>query len=103
MARHDNGSQTRRLDLAISQCVLADRYDVIKKIGDGSFGCVSLARRVGSGRHSTLVRFSVEGSDIQVAIKSMKKKIEPKENCLKLREVQVRAHHDLRLTILESV
>lgn len=96
--------------MILDQRVLDDRYTSIRDIGDGSFGNVCLARRKGSGRYGDLVRHSHDSAtpkacfdfDVaadstaqsrliwsQVAIKTMKKPIDPPEDCLKLREVQV--------------
>ncbi|KAF8446989.1 kinase-like domain-containing protein [Kalaharituber pfeilii] len=71
---------------------LTDRFEIVKDIGDGSFGNVVLAkvRSAGSGiaRRGTLV-----------AIKTMKKKFESFQPCLELREViflrSLPAHHHL--------
>ena len=85
---HSNGS---------TPC-LEDRFEVIKEIGDGSFGSVALARVRSAGssvaRRGTLVRFSprvllkCEGAELfQVAIKTMKKTFDSFTPCLELREV----------------
>ncbi|ORY80791.1 kinase-like domain-containing protein [Protomyces lactucae-debilis] len=59
----------------LSQHTLAKRYEVFKQIGDGSFGTVALGKKRQKGA-------------VLVAIKSMKKPIQPPEECLKLREYQ---------------
>jgi serine/threonine protein kinase len=50
------------------------RYKVIKELGDGTYGAVSLARRLENGE--------------LVAIKRMKKEFKTWEECLNLREVK---------------
>ncbi|GAB7348577.1 hypothetical protein MBLNU459_g6964t1 [Dothideomycetes sp. NU459] len=59
---------------------LEDKFEVLKDIGDGSFGSVVLARTRGAGAH--LVR-----RNTLVAIKTMKKTFESFSQCLELREV----------------
>ncbi|KAI9738440.1 MAG: hypothetical protein M1818_005337 [Claussenomyces sp. TS43310] len=59
---------------------LGDRFEVLKDIGDGSFGSVALARVRGAG--SNIAR---RGTII--AIKTMKKNFESFAPCLELREV----------------
>ncbi|EJP70127.1 hypothetical protein NHJ13051_002607 [Beauveria bassiana] len=59
---------------------LEDRFEVLKEIGDGSFGSVVLARVRTAGAHVAR-RGSV------VAIKSMKKTFDSLQPCLELREV----------------
>ncbi|KAH8174889.1 protein kinase domain-containing protein [Sarocladium implicatum] len=59
---------------------LEDRFEVIKEIGDGSFGSVVLARVRTAG--ATIARRGTV-----VAIKSMKKTFESFQPCLELREV----------------
>ncbi|GAB0134265.1 hypothetical protein EsDP_00002644 [Epichloe bromicola] len=56
-----------------AQMALEDRFEVLKEIGDGSFGSVVLAR--------------VRTAGANVAIKSMKKTFESLTPCLELREV----------------
>ncbi|KAI9760265.1 MAG: hypothetical protein M4579_001779 [Chaenotheca gracillima] len=65
---------------ASSSLTLEDRFEVIKEIGDGSFGSVALAR-VRTAGASIARRGSV------VAIKTMKKTYESFGPCLELREV----------------
>lgn len=85
---HGNGSTT----------CLEDRFEVIKEIGDGSFGSVALARVRSAGtsvaRRGTLVSFhclycacSWVLTLLQVAIKTMKKTFDSFTPCLELREV----------------
>ncbi|RCI13390.1 hypothetical protein L249_1222 [Ophiocordyceps polyrhachis-furcata BCC 54312] len=62
------------------QLALEDRFEVIKEIGDGSFGSVVLAR-VRTAGANVARRGSV------VAIKSMKKTFDSLAPCLELREV----------------
>lgn len=59
---------------------LEDRFEVLKEIGDGSFGSVVLAR-VRTAASSVARRGTV------VAIKTMKKTFESFEPCLELREI----------------
>lgn len=59
---------------------LEDRFEVIKDIGDGSFGSVVLARVRGAGS-------SVARRGTVIAIKTMKKSFESFGPCLELREV----------------
>ncbi|OCT54218.1 putative serine/threonine-protein kinase [Cladophialophora carrionii] len=59
---------------------LEDRFEVIKDIGDGSFGSVALARVRANGA-------SVARRNTMVAIKTMKKTFESFGPCLELREV----------------
>ncbi|KAL7920421.1 kinase-like domain-containing protein [Trichoderma austrokoningii] len=59
---------------------LEDRFEVIKEIGDGSFGSVVLARTRTAGA-------AVARRGTLVAIKSMKKTFESLSPCLELREV----------------
>ncbi|KIV97734.1 hypothetical protein PV10_01445 [Exophiala mesophila] len=63
-----------------SLTALEDRFEVIKEIGDGSFGSVSLARVRANGA-------SVARRNTMVAIKTMKKTFESFAPCLELREV----------------
>ncbi|KAF5133851.1 hypothetical protein MHUMG1_01737 [Metarhizium humberi] len=65
---------------AQSQVALEDRFEVLKEIGDGSFGSVVLAR-VRTAGANVARRGSV------VAIKSMKKTFDSLTPCLELREV----------------
>ncbi|RMX72668.1 hypothetical protein D0869_14380 [Hortaea werneckii] len=59
---------------------LEDKFEVIKDIGDGSFGSVALGRTRGAGAH--LVRRGT-----MVAIKTMKKTFDSFSQCMELREV----------------
>ncbi|KAL1956929.1 hypothetical protein VTO42DRAFT_6676 [Malbranchea cinnamomea] len=59
---------------------LEDRFEVIKEIGDGSFGSVALARVRTAGAH-------VARRGTMVAIKTMKKTFDSFSACLELREV----------------
>ncbi|KAL3422430.1 hypothetical protein PVAG01_06586 [Phlyctema vagabunda] len=63
-----------------SGSALEDRFEVIKDIGDGSFGSVVLARVRGAGS-------SVARRGTVIAIKTMKKSFESFAPCLELREV----------------
>ncbi|KIW39443.1 uncharacterized protein PV06_08058 [Exophiala oligosperma] len=63
-----------------SMAALEDRFEVIKEIGDGSFGSVHLARVRANGA-------SVARRNTMVAIKTMKKTFESFSPCLELREV----------------
>lgn len=79
---------------------LEDRFEVIKEIGDGSFGSVVLARVRTAGasvaRRGTVVsvlgmsdaaRGQPRSNFTQIAIKSMKKTFDSFQPCLELREV----------------
>ncbi|RPB28110.1 kinase-like protein [Terfezia boudieri ATCC MYA-4762] len=59
---------------------LTDRFEIVKDIGDGSFGNVVLAKVRGAGS-------SIARRGTLVAIKTMKKKFESFQPCLELREV----------------
>ncbi|KAH7319644.1 serine/threonine-protein kinase MAK [Stachybotrys elegans] len=59
---------------------LEDRFEVLKEIGDGSFGSVALARVRTAGAH-------IARRGTVVAIKSMKKTFESFAQCAELREV----------------
>ncbi|KAB8290238.1 hypothetical protein EYC80_011106 [Monilinia laxa] len=59
---------------------LEDRFEILKDIGDGSFGSVVLARVRGAGA-------SVARRGTIIAIKTMKKTFESFQPCLELREV----------------
>ncbi|CCG80648.1 putative Meiosis induction protein kinase [Taphrina deformans PYCC 5710] len=95
MRRHSELSRRNPLhDLQLYHCILLDRYEIIQAIGDGSFGTVSLGRKRKLGHSAQLV-----------AIKSMKKPIDPPQDCLKLREIQslhVIPKHPAIVPVLES-
>ncbi|KAF2088834.1 putative serine/threonine-protein kinase [Saccharata proteae CBS 121410] len=59
---------------------LEDKFEVLKDVGDGSFGSVSLARVRSAGAH-------IARRGTLVAIKTMKKTFESYNHCLELREV----------------
>nr|POE49286.1 sporulation protein kinase pit1 [Quercus suber] len=63
-----------------STLCLEDRFEIIKDIGDGSFGSVALGRTRSAGAH--IVR-----KGTLVAIKTMKKTFESFSQCMELREV----------------
>ncbi|EMD01254.1 hypothetical protein BAUCODRAFT_144800 [Baudoinia panamericana UAMH 10762] len=63
-----------------SAVCLEDKYEIIKDIGDGSFGSVALGRTRSAGAH-TVRRGTM------VAIKTMKKTFESFSQCMELREV----------------
>jgi meiosis induction protein kinase IME2/SME1 len=67
---------------------LEKRFEVIKDVGDGSFGSVVLARVRGT-RNMVTLRVQLLLTYHQVAIKSMKKQFDSFSECLRLREVQV--------------
>ncbi|KAL8961956.1 MAG: hypothetical protein Q9193_001568 [Seirophora villosa] len=64
----------------MSATCLEDRFEVLKDIGDGSFGSVALARVRTAGAH-------IARRGTLVAIKTMKKTFESFAPCLELREV----------------
>ncbi|KAL8829811.1 MAG: hypothetical protein Q9170_006013 [Blastenia crenularia] len=64
----------------MSATCLEDRFEVLKDIGDGSFGSVALARVRTAGAH-------IARRGTLVAIKTMKKTFETFAPCLELREV----------------
>ncbi|EME89788.1 serine/threonine protein kinase, CMGC family [Pseudocercospora fijiensis CIRAD86] len=68
-----NGSQS-------SAVCLEDKFEIMKDIGDGSFGSVTLGRTRAAGAH--IVRRGT-----LVAIKTMKKTFENFSQCMELREV----------------
>ncbi|KAF2145797.1 uncharacterized protein K452DRAFT_324655 [Aplosporella prunicola CBS 121167] len=59
---------------------LEDKFEVLKDVGDGSFGSVSLARVRSAGAH-------IARRGTLVAIKTMKKSFDNFNHCLELREV----------------
>ncbi|KAL9094285.1 MAG: hypothetical protein Q9165_003425 [Trypethelium subeluteriae] len=59
---------------------LEDKFEVLKEIGDGSFGSVALARVRTAGSH-------IARRGTLVAVKTMKKQFETFAHCLELREV----------------
>ncbi|KKY23977.1 putative meiosis induction protein kinase [Diplodia seriata] len=59
---------------------LEDKFEVLKDVGDGSFGSVSLARVRSAGAH-------IARRGTLVAIKTMKKTFDNFNQCLELREV----------------
>ncbi|KAK5137366.1 hypothetical protein LTR08_008944 [Meristemomyces frigidus] len=63
-----------------SAVCLEDKFEILKDIGDGSFGSVTLGRTRGAGAHA--VRRGT-----LVAIKTMKKTFESFAQCMELREV----------------
>ncbi|QIX01930.1 hypothetical protein AMS68_007447 [Peltaster fructicola] len=63
-----------------SAICLEDKYEVLKDIGDGSFGSVVLGRTRSAGAH-------VVKRGTMVAIKTMKKTFENFAQCMELREV----------------
>ncbi|QQK42692.1 Meiosis induction protein kinase (Ime2), putative [Penicillium digitatum] len=63
-----------------SMATLEDRFEVIKEIGDGSFGSVAVARVRTAGAH-------IARRGTMVAIKTMKKTFDSLGPCLDLREV----------------
>ncbi|GAB1312951.1 Serine/threonine protein kinase [Madurella fahalii] len=65
---------------AINGMALEDRFEVLKEIGDGSFGSVVLARVRSAGA-------SVARRGTVIAIKTMKKTFDSFSACLELREV----------------
>ncbi|EXJ82614.1 CMGC/RCK/MAK protein kinase [Capronia epimyces CBS 606.96] len=76
MAVTDYGSRPASYSLT----ALEDRFEVIREIGDGSFGSVALARVRANGA-------SVARRNTMVAIKTMKKTFDSLGPCLELREV----------------
>ncbi|KAJ5923730.1 Meiosis induction protein kinase IME2/SME1 [Penicillium verhagenii] len=63
-----------------SMATLEDRFQVMKEVGDGSFGSVALARVRTAGSH-------IARRGTMVAIKTMKKTFDSLQPCLELREV----------------
>lgn len=86
---------------AVNGMALEDRFEVLKEIGDGSFGSVVLARVRSAGasvaRRGTVVSpaativlvqaWNANHARPQIAIKTMKKTFESFSSCLELREV----------------
>ncbi|KAK0634987.1 kinase-like domain-containing protein [Bombardia bombarda] len=70
----------RGSSLAVGGMALEDRFEVLKEIGDGSFGSVVLARVRGAGA-------SVARRGTVIAIKTMKKTFDSFQPCMELREV----------------
>lgn len=80
-SNHCDFSQTHRNAANMnSGTALEERFEVLKNIGDGSFGSVVLARVRTAGS-------SVARRGTLIAIKTMKKKFESFTPCLELREV----------------
>ncbi|RLL98557.1 hypothetical protein CFD26_106780 [Aspergillus turcosus] len=69
-----------RVPAATSMATLEDRFEVIKEVGDGSFGSVAVARVRTAGSN-------VARRGTMVAIKTMKKTFDSLAPCLELREV----------------
>ncbi|KAJ5225994.1 Meiosis induction protein kinase IME2/SME1 [Penicillium chermesinum] len=69
-----------------SMATLEDRFQVMKEVGDGSFGSVAVARVRTAGAHIAR-RGRWYGSYDVVAIKTMKKSFDSLAPCLELREV----------------
>lgn len=93
MHLHD-GRHRAQQQSGITSAVLEDRFELLKEIGDGSFGSVALARVRTAGAHlikrGTLVSRPGDCSPplmAQVAIKTMKKTFDSFAPCLDLREV----------------
>ncbi|KAK4547261.1 hypothetical protein LTR36_000916 [Oleoguttula mirabilis] len=63
-----------------SAVCLEDKFEILKEIGDGSFGSVALGRTRSAGAH-------VVRRGTLVAIKTMKKTFESFSQCMELREV----------------
>ncbi|CAI7627984.1 unnamed protein product [Penicillium manginii] len=63
-----------------SMATLEDRFQVMKEVGDGSFGSVAVARVRTAGSH-------IARRGTMVAIKTMKKTFDSLQPCLELREV----------------
>ncbi|KAL8366031.1 hypothetical protein RB595_004695 [Gaeumannomyces hyphopodioides] len=77
---HDHGHRSSSTHPPANMLALEDRFEVLKEIGDGSFGSVALARVRTAGS-------SVARRGTVVAIKTMKKTFESFTPCLELREV----------------
>lgn len=76
--RHHHYRQSSTTSMA--PVTLEDKFEVIKEVGDGSFGSVALARVRTAGAH-------VARRGTMVAVKTMKKTFESFSACLDLREV----------------
>ncbi|CRK22773.1 hypothetical protein BN1723_012773, partial [Verticillium longisporum] len=74
------GNEVDQVWRSANMVALEDRFEVLKEIGDGSFGSVALARVRSAGAH-------VARRGTVVAIKTMKKNFESFSACLELREV----------------
>ncbi|KAK2810567.1 hypothetical protein FQN50_002824 [Emmonsiellopsis sp. PD_5] len=72
--------QSYRNNNNMAAATLEEKFEVMKEIGDGSFGSVVLARTRTAGSH-------VARRGTMVAIKTMKKTFESFSSCLELREV----------------
>ncbi|RYP46136.1 hypothetical protein DL768_007611 [Monosporascus sp. mg162] len=77
---HDSTHRGSLVSHGASTFALEDRFEVLKEIGDGSFGSVCLARVRTAGA-------SVARRGTVIAIKTMKKSFESFTPCLELREV----------------
>lgn len=77
---HDLTHRGSGMPLPTNTMALEDRFEVLKEIGDGSFGSVVLARVRTAGA-------SVARRGTVIAIKTMKKTFESFSPCLELREV----------------
>lgn len=80
VAAHELGHRGSATIHTSSNMALEDRFEVLKEIGDGSFGSVVLARVRSAGA-------SVARRGTVIAIKTMKKTFESFGPCLELREV----------------
>jgi len=92
---------------------LEKRFEVLKDVGDGSFGSVVLARVRGTRNTVRSLNISIDGEPlrrvyfldllyVQVAIKSMKKPFDSFSECLRLREVQVRTTPNSPIVCMQS-
>lgn len=85
-SKHHGERHHRNSTLRYSKIVSTGRieeYDILRDMGDGSFGSVVQAERKGTGE--------------MVAIKKMKKTFNSWEDCLKLRELRVKFYFALRI------
>ncbi|KAL9583370.1 MAG: hypothetical protein Q9212_002743 [Teloschistes hypoglaucus] len=78
-ASHEHPHRKSSNGAMVASC-LEDRFEVLKDIGDGSFGSVALARVRTAGAH-------IARAGSLVAIKTMKKTFDSFAPCLELREV----------------